>query len=531
MLTELRVRDLGVIEDLSLTFGAGMTVLTGETGAGKTLVVEALQLVLGSRANPAIVRAGATEALVEARFVVEAPEGEREVIVARAVPAEGRSRAWVDGRMSPVSALAETASALVEIHGQHAHQSLVTPAQQRAVLDAYAGTDMETVLALRARLREIAASLAALGGDVQARAREADVLRYQVAEIAGAHLSDPGEDDLLRQQETRLADAAAHREAAGRAGELLESASGHGDGGVLARLAEAAGLLAGREVFDEYRERVAASAIDLSDVARGLRDVVEGWEDDPERLVAVQERRRLLADLRRKYGADLTAVMAFADEAATRLDELENAEARAAALEATRAELAGELAAAEAKVRAVRARAAKKFGALVGQRLAELAMAGARVEIRVAPGGTGEPVEIALGANVGEAVLPLAKAASGGELARAMLAVRLVGMGGPQTMVFDEVDAGVGGAAALSLGSALHEVSRTRQVLVVTHLAQVAAKADHQIAVHKDEVDGRTLTSARPVEGEERVVELSRMLSGHPDSDAARAHARELLGV
>lgn len=531
MLTELRVRDLGVIEDLSLTFGAGMTVLTGETGAGKTLVVEALQLVLGGRANPAIVRAGATEALVEARFVVEAPEGEREVIVARAVPAEGRSRAWVDGRMSPVSALAETASALVEIHGQHAHQSLVTPAAQRAVLDAYAGTDMETVLALRARLREIAASLAALGGDVQARAREADVLRYQVAEIAGAHLSDPGEDDLLRQQETRLADAAAHREAAGRAGELLESASGHGDGGVLARLAEAAGLLAGREVFDEYRERVAASAIDLSDVARGLRDVVEGWEDDPERLVAVQERRRLLADLRRKYGADLTAVMAFADEAATRLDELENAEARAAALEATRAELARELAAAEAKVRAVRARAAKKFGALVGERLAELAMAGARVEIRVAPGGTGEPVEIALGANVGEAVLPLAKAASGGELARAMLAVRLVGMGGPQTMVFDEVDAGVGGAAALSLGSALHEVSRTRQVLVVTHLAQVAAKADHQIAVHKDEVDGRTLTSARPVEGEERVVELSRMLSGHPDSDAARAHARELLGV
>jgi DNA repair protein RecN (Recombination protein N) len=531
VLTELRVRDLGVIEDLSLTFGAGMTVLTGETGAGKTLVVEALQLVLGGRANPAIVRAGATEALVEARFVVEAPEGEREVIVARAVPAEGRSRAWVDGRMSPVSALAETAAALVEIHGQHAHQSLVTPAQQRAVLDAYAGTDMETVLALRARLREIAASLAALGGDVQARAREADVLRYQVAEIAGAHLSDPGEDDLLRQQETRLADAAAHREAAGRAGELLESASGHGDGGVLARLAEAAGLLAGREVFDEYRERVAASAIDLSDVARGLRDVVEGWEDDPERLVTVQERRRLLADLRRKYGADLTAVMAFADEAATRLDELENAEARAAALEATRAELAGELAAAEAKVRAVRARAAKKFGALVGERLADLAMTGARVEIRVAPGGTGEPVEIALGANVGEAVLPLAKAASGGELARAMLAVRLVGMGGPQTMVFDEVDAGVGGAAALSLGSALHEVSRTRQVLVVTHLAQVAAKADHQIAVHKDEVDGRTLTSARPVGGEERVVELSRMLSGHPDSDAARAHARELLGV
>jgi DNA repair protein RecN (Recombination protein N) len=531
VLTELRVRDLGVIEDLSLTFGPGMTVLTGETGAGKTLVVEALQLVLGGRANPAIVRAGATEALVEARFVVEDPDGEREVIIARAVPAEGRSRAWVDGRMSPVSALVETASALVEIHGQHAHQSLVTPAAQRAVLDAYAGTDMETVLALRARLREIAVSMAALGGDVQARAREADVLRYQVAEIAGATLSDPEEDGLLRQQETRLADAAAHREAAARAWELLEPASANGDGGVLARLAEAAGVLVGREAFDEHRERITTAAIDLSDVARGLRDVVEGWEDDPERLVAVQERRRVLADLRRKYGADLAAVMAFADEAATRLDELENAEARAAALEVTRAALAGELAVAEAKVRAVRVKAAKKFGKLVGERLADLAMPGARVEIGVAPEGTGEPVEMALGANVGESVLPLAKAASGGELARAMLAVRLVAMGGPQTMVFDEVDAGVGGAAALSLASALHEVARTRQVLVVTHLAQVAAKADRQITVHKDEVAGRTLTSAQPVDGEQRVVELSRMLSGHPDSDAARAHARELLEV
>jgi DNA repair protein RecN (Recombination protein N) len=531
VLTELRVRDLGVIEDLSLTFGAGMTVLTGETGAGKTLVVEALQLVLGGRANPAIVRAGATEALVEARFVVEEPQGEREVIIARAVPAEGRSRAWVDGRMAPVSVLAETASDLVEIHGQHAHQSLVTPAAQRAVLDAYAGTNMEPVLALRARLREIAASVAALGGDVSARAREADVVRYQVTEIAGAHLSDPQEDSALRQQETRLADAAAHREAAARSFELLESTSANGDGGVVARLTEASGLLAGREAFDEYRERIASCAIDLADVAQGLRDVVEGWEDDPERLVAVQERRRLLADLRRKYGVDLAAVMTFADQAAARLDELENAEAIAATLEARRAELADELTVAEARVRAVRAKAAKKFGRLVGERLADLAMPGARVEIRLAPEGTGEPVEIALGANIGEAVLPLAKAASGGELARAMLAVRLVAMGGPHTMVFDEVDAGVGGAAALSLGSALHEVSRTRQVLVVTHLAQVAAKADRQIAVHKDGVDGRTLTSATPVEDEERVVELSRMLSGHPDSDVARAHARELLGV
>jgi DNA repair protein RecN (Recombination protein N) len=223
--------------------------------------------------------------------------------------------------------------------------------------------------------------------------------------------------------------------------------------------------------------------------------------------------------------------MAFAQEAAVRLHDLENAEETAARLEAERVTLVEQLDAAEAAVRKVRTRAAAKLGTSVGKRLADLAMPGARVEFRVGREGAGDPIEAALGANVGEAVLPLAKAASGGELARAMLAIRLVAMGGPQTMVFDEVDAGVGGAAALSLGEALHEVARTRQVLVVTHLAQVAAKADQQITVRKDEVLGRTLTSATAVAGEERVIELSRMLSGHPDSDVARAHARELLGV
>jgi DNA repair protein RecN (Recombination protein N) len=531
MLTELRVRDLGVIEDLSLSFGAGMTVLTGETGAGKTLVVEALQLVLGGRASPSMVRAGASEAQVEARFMVGEDGKEEEIVIARAVPADGRSRAWLDGRMSPVGALAEVASDLVEIHGQHEHQSLVTPAAQRAVLDAYAGTDLGNVNGLRARLRELAASVVELGGDVQQRAREADVLRYQVEEIATARLSDPEEDDHLLMEETRLADASALREAAAHALELLEPASGSGAGGALNSLGQAAGLLSGREPFDEFRERIASAAIELSDVTRALQDVVESWEDDPTRLAIVQERRRLLADLRRKYGADLSSVLAFAHDAAVRLGDLENAEERAAQLEAERVVVARELVQAAEEVRAVRARAAVEFGSLVGDRLRELAMAGARMEVHVSPEGTGDPIEVALGANVGEAVLPLAKAASGGELARAMLAIRLVGLGGPQTMVFDEVDAGVGGAAALSLGNALHEVARTRQVLVVTHLAQVAAKADKQISVHKQEVEGRTVTSASVVEGEERVIELSRMLSGHPDSDAARAHARELLGV
>ncbi len=528
MLTDLHVRDLGVIEDLTLGFGPGMTALTGETGAGKTLVVEALQLVLGGRTNPGIVRAGATEALVEARFVVGDDDGAREVILTRSVPAEGRSRAWVDGRMAPLGTLGETAAELVEIHGQHEHRALVTPTAQRNVLDAFAGTDLSRVRAIRSQLHALDEALAGLGGDAQQRAREADVLRYQVEEIAGAHLEDPGEEASLRVEEERLADAAGYRDAALEALDLVDPA---GEGGALDLLGRAGTALAGREAFESPHSRLAAAAVELSDLARTLRDEVEGWEDDPQRLIDVQERRRLLAGLRRKYGEDLRAVMTYGRDGEARLAALEDAEGEAVRLQAERDARSGELAAAEEAVRVVRERAAGAFADLVGERLGALAMAGARLEVRVAPAGAGEPVEIALGANVGEAVQPLARAASGGELARAMLAIRLVGLGGPQTMVFDEVDAGVGGAAALSLGEALHEVGRDRQVLVVTHLAQVASVADAQISVVKRASRGRTVTTATTVQGEDRVTELSRMLSGHPDSDAARAHARELLGA
>ena len=529
MLTDLRVRDLGVIEDLALTFGPGMTALTGETGAGKTLVVEALQLLLGGRANPGMVRAGATEALVEARFVVDADGEEREVILARSVPADGRSKAWVDGRMASVGALGEAAAELAEIHGQHEHRALVTPAAQRNVLDAFAGTDLSVVRALHADLRELDGSLAALGGDEQQRAREADVLRYQVREIQVAQLEDPDEEAGLRAEEERLADAGAYREAAFGAAELLDPVGG--EGGAEEPLGSAVSALSGRDAFEEYRARLAAAAVEISDVARALRDEAEGWEDDPGRLAEVQERRRLLGELRRKYGEDLAAVMAYAKEAAARLAVLEDAEGEAVRLTARQQELSKELGEAEAAVRAVRVSAAGEFGHRVEEHLGDLAMPGARLEVRLSPEGAGEPVELWLGANVGEPLQQLARAASGGELARAMLAIRLVGLGGPQTMVFDEVDAGVGGAAALALGEALHAVASDRQVLVVTHLAQVASRADAQISVVKQESRGRTVTVASAVAGEERVTELSRMLSGHPGSDAARAHARELLGV
>jgi DNA repair protein RecN (Recombination protein N) len=326
-----------------------------------------------------------------------------------------------------------------------------------------------------------------------------------------------------------LADAGAYREAALGAAELLDPAGG--EGGAAGPLGEAVAALSGRDAFEDYRARVAAAGVELADVAHALRDEAEAWEDDPAGLAEVQERRRLLAELRRKYGEDLASVMAYAEEAAARLVVLEDAEGEAARLTGRQQELSKELGEAEAAVRTVRAAAAGEFGHRVEAHLADLAMPGARLEVRLAREGTGEPVELWLGANVGEPLQPLARAASGGELARAMLAIRLVGLGGPQTMVFDEVDAGVGGAAALALGEALHSVASDRQVLVVTHLAQVASRADAQISVVKQESRGRTVTVASVVAGEERVTELSRMLSGHPGSDVARAHARELLGV
>lgn len=521
MLTELRVRDLGVVEDLTLRLGPGMTALTGETGAGKTLLVEALHLVLGGRPAPGLVRAGADEAVVEARFVT----GADEAVLARAVPASGRSRAWVDGRMATAGALADAARDLVDIHGQHEQQSLVSARAQRRALDGFAGADAGPWRAARDRVEEIDRRLAELGGDEHRRAREVDVLRHQVAEIAAAGLHDPDEDESLRAEEERLGDLSSHREVAADAlGDLGDG------GGALEPLGRAVSALAGRPAFAEWAVRLRAVQAELDDVAGDLRSVLEGWQDDPARLAEVQARRQHLADLRRKYGATLAEVVAYGEAAAAQLAELEGAAAAAEALEARRAGAREDVAREAAALAAVRRDAAPRLAAAVASRLRELAMPGARLEVAVG-GAAGEEVTFLLGANPGEPVQPLARVASGGELARAMLALRLVAAGGPATMVFDEVDAGVGGAAAQALGRALAEVAADRQVLVVTHLAQVAAFADHQVVVEKSTRDGRTVTAARGADGRARVLELSRMLSGRPDSATARAHAEELLAT
>ena len=540
MLAELRIRDLGVIAAAELVLGPGMTAVTGETGAGKTMLVEAIELLVGGRAEGVLVRSGAAEAWVEGRFVV----GGEEVVLARAVPATGRSRAYVDGRMAPVAALAEAGGGLVDLHGQHAHQSLLAGPVQRAALDAFGAVDQRPLAGARERLRSIDEALAALGGDEPARVREMDFLHFQVAEIEAAHLSDPDEDAALEAEEERLADAAAHREAAALASEALGGEGGASDG-----VGAALAAVAGRRPMAGLEERLRALAAEVSEAATDLRAMAEGLDDDPARLAQVRARRNLLLQLIRKYGSgpgrgSLGEVLAFAAAARARLAELESHADRAAELEGRRAHAQAEVDRASAALGAARRRAGPGLARAVEAHLRELAMPAGRFEVQVGD-DPGDQVTFVLAANRGEPALPLARAASGGELSRAMLALRLVlgnrepgnpdpgrsPDGWPDTVVFDEVDAGIGGQAALAVGRSLSSLATGRQVLVVTHLPQVAAYADHQVAVHKAATGGRTVAEARVVEGEARVVELSRMLSGQPESPAARDHAQELLAV
>jgi DNA repair protein RecN (Recombination protein N) len=525
MIVELGVSDLGVIDALRLLFSSGMTALTGETGAGKTMVVEAIELLVGARADSMLVRPGAAEATVEGRFVLD----DEEVVLTRVVPREGRSRAYLNGRLTPVSTLTEWGERLVDLHGQHAHQSLLGAATQRAALDLFGSVDLTALREARSEVTRIDLALAELGGDERSRAREIDLLRFEVDELERAQLDDPDEDERLAVEEDGLAGALAHLEAAAVSGAALRD-----DGRAIDALGTAIAAMSGRRPFEEIERRLRSVAAELTDASDDLRAVGERIEDDPERLAAVRERRQLLHDLRRKYGETVADVLQFRDEARSRLAELETYETRAAALDAERGAALDRVTAEAAAVGTARRAAAPKLGKAVERELVELAMAKAEVAVEVGGRDPGDDVAFLLAANPGVPALPLSKVASGGELARAMLALRLVMLArrdhsGPPTLVFDEVDAGIGGQAAVAVGRALATLGSSRQVFVVTHLPQVAAYADTQVAVSKSSARGATTASAAVLDDEGRLIELSRMLSGSPDSFTAREHAAELL--
>ncbi len=536
MLVELAVRNLGVIEELRVVLEPGMTALTGETGAGKTLVVTALQLLLGARADPSMVRDGSTEASVEGRFVLDGEE----VVLRRVVPSVGRSRAYVNGALATAATLAEAGADLVDLYGQHDHHVLAAPSAQRRALDRFAELDLGPLLAARDALAACVRRQEALGGDIGARARELDLLRFQLDELRVAAVEDADEELHLAAEEERLADAQGHREAAEAAHLLLGD-----DGGAAELAARAAAHLSGRAPLGSSGDRVRSMLAELRDLSSELRVQSEEILDDPVRLDEVRVRRNQLLGLRRKYGnaslrhepesvvgePTLEGVMRYTDAVTSRIAELSSAEEQLVALDDEIAAARARVSTEEAGVAAARAEAAPRLAAAVEAELRALAMPAARVAVAVEGPGAADEVAFLLAANPGMPLQPLAKVASGGELARAMLALRLVLTEAPPTMVFDEVDAGIGGEAAVVVGQALARLGEARQVLVVTHLPQVASAARSHVGVVKQQTDGTTTTSVHPLVGEARVVELSRMLSGSPDSDVAHEHARELLGV
>ena len=527
MLVELAIENLGVIERVNLSLGRGFTALTGETGAGKTMLVEAINLIVGARADASVVRSGAEEARVEARFVRTVDGEEVETILARVVAKEGRSRAYIDGRMATVSQLSEMGEELVDIHGQHAHQRLLGAAAQREALDRFAGVDLSALKAAREAVTHIDASLAALGGDEKTRAREIDLLQFQVGEIIGAAISSPDEETDLGREEDLLADATRYRETLWAVADFLGGESGAGDA-----VGRAARAVAPFEGLSSFRDRLASLSAEVDDVLADVRAAAERSEEQPERLEAVRQRRQMLRDLMRKYGDSLADVMAFGDEASTRLQELTSYTERVDALNADRVKALAALRAEQLKVGSLRRARAGALGAAVQKHLRTLALPHAEVLVSVGDEKSdpaGDAVTFLLAANPGSEPLPLTKVASGGELARTMLAIRLVLTDEPATMVFDEVDAGIGGAAAVAVASALRELGREHQVFAVTHLPQVAASAHHHVMVSKAVVKGKTFGSAVALDENERVAEVARMLSGGVADGSALTHARDLI--
>ncbi|CUR59475.1 DNA repair protein recN [metagenome] len=573
MLEELRISSLGVIDSSTLELGPGLTVITGETGAGKTMVVTALGLLLGGRADSGAVRSGAKQARVEGvvaagsltefRTAVEDTGGEVEdgqVVLARNVAAQGRSRAWVGGAAVPVTTLAELAEPLVAVHGQSDQHRLLKSGAQRASLDRFGGAELaETAEAYAARWAELAQTertLAEVVGSARERAREADQLRFGLGEVEAVD-PRPGEDAELASEETRLGFADTLRTAAEQAREALSSDEGAVD--ALATTSAARQALEGVREHDATAGELADRAAELShllvDLAGDVASYAASLDTDPARLAAVSERRAALTALTRKYGDTIDEVLAWAEEGAKRLLDLEDTDGQITELEQRRDRIRGELGELAARLSDQRAKAAVRLGAVVSDELTSLAMPHATVSIAVTQQEVAAPetpagpvikvgkrwlratshgiddVEFLLAANTGADARPLHKGASGGELSRVMLAleVSLAETGSVPTFVFDEVDAGVGGRAAIEVGRRLAALARSSQVLVVTHLPQVAAYADRHVVVHKSS-DGSVTTSGLVTLDEAgREQELSRMLAGVEDSESARAHARELL--
>ncbi len=558
MLRELRIENLLLIERAELRLGEGLNAITGETGAGKTVLAHSLDLLMGGKAKGHIVRPGAPEAWVEgvfdlpeglleepemAELAERLPEGADEVVLGRRVSAGGRTSAFVAGRAATAADLKLLGGRLLAFFGQHEHRRLTISSAQLEILDGFAGTEhLELRTAYRAAHREctqLAAELAELREREGSRERDLDLYRYELSEIE-AVAPVPEERAEIAAERERLRHAEGLREAAGTAHAGLAGVDG--DGGAAAAIAQAEAALQGAagldRGLDELAERVAALAVELGDVSSELRDYAEGVEADPGALLAIEERLEAIDRLERKHGGSVESVLAHAEHCRAEIARLEgagerSAEAEAAltAAEAQRAEL-GE------KLSAGREAAARPLEERVAAELEGLSMAGARLEVvlETHPDGYGpsgrETVELRVAPNPGIEAAPLRDAASGGELSRVMLALSGLGRAASAgTMVFDEIDAGVGGNTARVVGERLRALGRDRQVLCITHLPQVASLADVHFRLEKDLKGEQAEATVERLDGEGVVAEIRRMLGGESSDEAATKHARELLAA
>jgi DNA repair protein RecN (Recombination protein N) len=549
VIAELRVRDLATIAEVALQPGPGLNVLTGETGAGKSMLVDALALLLGDRADSALVRPGAARAVVEGAFeVADAPRRKRveelgldlddgRVVIRREISAEGRSRAWVNGSPTTLAVLVELGRLLVDLHGQHETQSLLHPDAQRNSLDAYAGALPERHAVAEAWHAEEAlareeSALAARRDEVR---RRADYLRHVVQEIRDARLK-PGEDEALALESRRLSHAGTLVEQARRIAEAMDGE----DGGALKLLGEADRALGPLEKQDPdagaWRELLDTAFSNLTELSRLASEYAESVQEDPERLAEIERRRDVISRLTQKYGNTLEAVIAMGETSARELDLLDTADTDLRAIAARRQAAGAALRSAADALSARRGEAAGRLGRAVSRLLPGLGLPGGKLEIVLAPTAAPtasgqESVTFTVRLNVGHDAKPLAKAASGGELSRLMLALKtvLAGQDDVPTLIFDEIDAGVGGEVGTQLGEALATVARKHQVLVVTHLPQIAARSDRHLVVSKAAKGGIATSDIEVIHGEDRITELARML-GDADADTARKHAEALLG-
>lgn len=552
VLTALSIRDFAIIDDLQLTLGAGMTVLSGETGAGKSILIDALGLLLGDRADAEAVREGAERAEVAASFSLGDAEAARawlverdldaedDCLLRRVVAREGRSRMWING--SPVNArdLRELGEHLVDIHGQHAHQSLLRPAAQRDALDAYAG-NAQSLAQLAATVNAVRGCEDAItklaGADADGGAK-ADLLRYQVEELRALNLG-AGELAALDAEHRRLANAERLLRDGGNALTLLTAAE---DSAALDALAQAERLL--QELtqldpsFTEAADLAAGARIQAQEAADGLVRVLDALEMDPQRLQAVEARLAAIHDLARKHRCAPAELVERGEALAQELAALENAGERLAALEQERQRLRAAYAAQAAGVSTARAQAAEALAAQVTAGLRELGMPDASFAIQVRFDAEAKParhgsdaIAFRLSANPGQAPRALERVASGGELSRVGLAIQAAALHGSgiPTLVFDEVDAGIGGGVAEIVGRLLKRLGARGQSLCVTHLPQVAAQAHQHLVVSKQTSQGRSRTAVRALSADERVEELARMLGGLDITAATRHHAREMI--